>query len=133
MADDLQAKQAYINQRLVDELVMWVATMRPDGRPHLVPLEFYWSGEHLYFSTDKRSRKVTNLRHNPYVALALPAGVDVVIVEGTAAFVDNGTAQYLYVPLAEKYQCEPRLDQAAYLVRVTPQQFFVWGGPYEHR
>src|SRR5262245_8113891 len=84
MTNELTTKQAYINQRLTDELVIWLSTVRPDGRPHLVPMEFYWTGERMVLSTDKRSQKAANLRHNPYVTLALPDGADVVIVEGTA-------------------------------------------------
>lgn len=47
MADQPNAKQAYINQRLTDELVIWLSAVRPDGRPHMVPMEFYWTGEYV--------------------------------------------------------------------------------------
>jgi PPOX class probable F420-dependent enzyme len=131
MINERITKQAYINQRLTDELVIWLSSVRPDGRPHLMPMEFYWTGERMFLWIDKRSQKVANLRHNPYVTLALPDGADVVIVEGTAEVVDNGTAQVWYAPLAKKYGRDVLLDPAAYVVQVTPRKFLTWGGPYE--
>jgi len=131
MADQPNAKQAYINQRLTDELVIWLSTVRPDGHPHTVPMEFYWTGEYVYFTTDQRSQKAVNLGQNPYVTLALPDGADVVILEGAAEFVDQSTVALVYAPLAAKNGRGPRLDPAARLVRVTPRKVLAWGGPYE--
>lgn len=30
---------------------IWVSTTRPDGRPHCVPVWYWWNGEDIYFST----------------------------------------------------------------------------------
>lgn len=63
---------------------MWVATVRPDGRPHLTPIWFAVADEKWYFVTDPGSVKARNLQHNSRVALALEDGSDPYVVEGVA-------------------------------------------------
>jgi nitroimidazol reductase NimA-like FMN-containing flavoprotein (pyridoxamine 5'-phosphate oxidase superfamily) len=62
----------------------WVMTMRPDGRPHAVPVWGVWLDERLYFGTDRRSRKARNLASNPAMVIHLESGEEAVIVEGVA-------------------------------------------------
>jgi nitroimidazol reductase NimA-like FMN-containing flavoprotein (pyridoxamine 5'-phosphate oxidase superfamily) len=65
----------------------WLATVRPDGRPHLMPLLGLWLDGAFYFVTGERTRKGTNLADDPRCAIAtssttLPS-LDVVL-EGEA-------------------------------------------------
>lgn len=46
-----------------------VATVRPDGRPHVTPIWFVVEGEDLVFTTWYESVKATNLAANPRAAL----------------------------------------------------------------
>src|SRR4051812_24993810 len=41
--------------------IYWLATVRPDGRPHLTPLIAVWLDGRLYFSTGDEERKAKNL------------------------------------------------------------------------
>ena len=66
---------------------IWLATTRPDGRPHLVPIWFVWHSERLYICTGGQSVKARNLHHNPRVAVALEDGSQAFVVEGTATTV----------------------------------------------
>jgi F420H(2)-dependent biliverdin reductase len=72
------------DDRLKQAQNMWVATVRPNGRPHLVPIWFVVSDEAWYFVTDPGSVKAQNLQHNPRVSLALEDGSHPYIVEGQA-------------------------------------------------
>jgi hypothetical protein len=63
----------------------WLATVRPDGRPHLVPLLGLWLADAFYFLTGATTRRAHNLAHTPRGVMAtssltLPA-LDL-IVEG---------------------------------------------------
>jgi predicted pyridoxine 5'-phosphate oxidase superfamily flavin-nucleotide-binding protein len=72
------------DDRLKQAQNVWVATVRPNGRPHLVPIWFVeWDGS-WYFVTDPRSVKARNLQHNPRICLALEDGSQPYIVEGEA-------------------------------------------------
>lgn len=63
---------------------VWVATVRPDGRPHLVPIWFVVDDGHWYICTAPDSVKARNLQANPQIALALEDGTHPHIVEGAA-------------------------------------------------
>src|SRR5215207_8217392 len=63
---------------------VWLATVRPDGRPHLVPIWFVTAADRWYLCTAPGSVKARNLGANPYMALALEDGDQPYIVEGQA-------------------------------------------------
>ena len=48
-----------------------IATVMPDGRPHVVPVWFCVADDTLVFSTASRSVKARNLRRDPHVALTV--------------------------------------------------------------
>ena len=53
-----------------------VATILPDGRPHVVPLAYMIFEDHLCFWTDPSSQKVLNLRRDPRVTVLVECGDD---------------------------------------------------------
>jgi PPOX class probable F420-dependent enzyme len=80
---------------------VWLATVRPDGRPHLVPVWYVVDAGRWYICTAPGSVKARNLSRNPHLALALEDGTNPVIVEGEAqpvspspAVVDKFKAKY---------------------------------------
>jgi hypothetical protein len=48
-------------ERLADADIYWLATVRTDGLPHLVPLLGVWVGGALHFVASRTSRKAKNL------------------------------------------------------------------------
>jgi len=72
--------------------VFWLATVRPDGRPHVTPLIAVWHGDAVYFTTGAGERKAANLRANDRCALTTGTntlrGLDV-IVDGPARLVED--------------------------------------------
>lgn len=62
----------------------WLATTRPDGRPHVVPIGAVWDGGHFYFTAGDGTRKAKNLAHNSQCVMTLAArGLDLAL-EGEA-------------------------------------------------
>lgn len=51
-----------------------VATILPDGRPHVVPLSYMVFDDHLCFWTDPGSQKVSNLRRDPRITCVIECG-----------------------------------------------------------
>ena len=45
----------------------WIATTRPDGRPHLMIVWGIWWREAFWFSTGPRTRKAKNIAADPHV------------------------------------------------------------------
>jgi PPOX class probable F420-dependent enzyme len=56
-------------QQLRNESIIWLATVRPDGQPQVVPVWFLWDDGAVLIYSRPRSQKVRNIRHNPRVSL----------------------------------------------------------------
>ena len=81
----------------------WLATTRPDGRPHVAGVGALWVDGQLYFVSGAATRKSRNLSSNPNcsISASLP-GIDLVM-EGQAVQVkDPATVQRL----AERYTAQ---------------------------
>jgi hypothetical protein len=61
----------------------WIATTRPDGRPHVMVVWALWMDGVLYFSTGSKSRKARNLARNPHCTMCTEKADEAVILEGT--------------------------------------------------
>jgi hypothetical protein len=70
-------------ERLVPARTYWIATTRPDGRPHCRPVWGIWLPEGFWFSTGSLARH--NLVVEPHITVHLESGDQVVILEGVAA------------------------------------------------
>ena len=60
----------------------WIATTRPDARPHVMVVWALWMDGVLYFSTGKESRKAKNLAANPNCTMCTENAAKAVILEG---------------------------------------------------
>ena len=106
MLDLTRERDAHVDRRLRAEPIIWLSTARPDGRPHLVPVWFLWDGRTILIFSEPGAQKVRNLRHSRHVVLALDTadeGEDVVIVEGEATLLQDGTVDSTLPAYAEKY------------------------------
>ena len=77
-------------ERLTASHDYWLATVRPDGRPHVTPVWGVWQDEALWFSAGGEARKTRNLRANPHAAMTTDDPLDPVVVEGVVARVEDG-------------------------------------------
>ena len=67
----------------------WLATTRPDGRPHVAAVGALWVDGKIYFTTGARTRKGRNLAENPSCVISISLkGLDLVI-EGSAVKVTD--------------------------------------------
>lgn len=76
---------SWANERLSKAHNYWVATTRPDGRPHAVAVWGVWVNDMFFFSTGARSRKARNLAKNPRCVVCTERADKAVIVEGIAS------------------------------------------------
>jgi PPOX class probable F420-dependent enzyme len=70
----------------------WVATVRPDGRPHVMPVWGVWLDEQLWFSSSRRSRKGRNLAADPRCTVTTDDAQNPVVADGLAARVTEPDA-----------------------------------------
>lgn len=129
-----QSQDAHVAERLRDDLIIWLSTVRPDGRPHLAAVWFLWDGETILIFS-KPNQKIRNVRENAQVALALDDtrdGADPIVIEGTAELLPHGEVTPALDAYATKYaqrfralKWTPEQMGRTYseAIRVTPTRF----------
>jgi hypothetical protein len=125
-----------VHQRLVDARYYWIATTRPNGRPHCRPVWGVWLPDGFWFSTGSLARR--NLPDNPEITVHLEDAYDPIIVEGTArqvtehaaleAMCDVYSAKYNYamVPTDDGMVGSSDGSSTGPAFHVTPRVVFAW-------
>ncbi len=124
----------HVQKRLEKEIVIWLATTNPNGRPMVVPVWFLWDGKSfLLYSVP--GQKVNNIERNPQVEMHFNStadGDDIVRIDGTATVPKtqapaNRTPAYIakYRRLIKAYGMTPESFSADYRIpiRVRPTRF----------
>ena len=130
--------QAEIDNFLLGVHLARVATVRPDGRPHVVPVWYLWEEGRFYFETARKAVKANNLRNNPHIAITVDvtAGglrLKYVILEGQATLIeDNGMARQIAERIYSRYvgveglqtpTVQEMLDADIVIVQLIPTKF----------
>lgn len=104
---DLNKKRdAHIDQRLHKDIIVWLTTVRPDGRPHSVAVWFLWDGESILIFSKPNQQKLVNIQHNPHVLLAIDNtnnGSDPITIEGQATLLTDTAINVTLAAYVEKY------------------------------
>ncbi len=104
--DTTQPEAAHIDKRLRSDIVIWLGSVRADGRPHLVAVWFLWDGDTFLIFSQPGKQKVRNLQQNRNVVLALDntqGGGDVIVVEGQATLLDTADVNAAFPAFEQKY------------------------------
>jgi general stress protein 26 len=120
---------SWAEERLRSSHDYWVATVWPDGRPHLMPVWAMWHDRSLWFSSSKASRKATNLAANPHCTVGTDDALEPVIIEGDVEVVSDWPTLQMVLDLENaKYETDysiEMLDPAVNVcLRVRPAWAF---------
>jgi Pyridoxamine 5'-phosphate oxidase len=100
---------------------IWLSTVRPDGRPHSMPVLVAWADGQPCIATRPGSRKAKNLSANPACVLTV-GGADLdLVVEGIADRVND--------PLANDRAAAAFLDKYGWNLSVREGGVFEDGRP----
>jgi PPOX class probable F420-dependent enzyme len=116
-----------------------LATVRPDGRPHVVPLWFIRDRETIVVFSKPHAQKVRNLRAEPraMVSVGQPGEAHATLID-VIAEVEAGGAAGLTDRLASKYHhhfetlgltVERFIETYPCVIRLRPTRWLSWGGP----
>jgi PPOX class probable F420-dependent enzyme len=124
--------------RLRDDLIAWLGSVRPDGRPHLVPVWFSWDDEDLLVLSQPNTQKVRNLKRDPRVTIALDdsrMGRDVVLLEGESTLIPVADQTVRVSAYIEKYAefladmewlPDAYIEEYSQAIVIRPTRFIVW-------
>ena len=128
---------SWATERLSSSHNYWIATTRPDGQPHLMPVWGVWLDETFYFSTGPRSRKARNLAADPRCVVCPERADEAVILEGVAEKIaDPSLLRRVADAFSEKYQWDMEPTQEGVrdthgnegpVFAVHPRVAFAWG------
>jgi PPOX class probable F420-dependent enzyme len=137
--DDAEVHEPIVRERLQSARVARLATLDPDGRPHLVPIVFALAGDTLYSAVDakpKRSRilrRIENARARPDVTVLVDHYDDDwgrlwwVRLRGRARVLDGGAeADRALRLLADKYEQYRREPPGLPVLAVDVHEWRSW-------
>ena len=103
----------------------WVASVRPDGRPHTAPVWGIWVDNTFYFGTGRESRKARNLTANPAIVVHLESGDDVIMIEGQVEIITDAA---LLARLDGVYQAKYNVNLVGDhpVMAVRPRTAYAW-------
>jgi PPOX class probable F420-dependent enzyme len=107
-----------------------VATIRPDGTPHVTPVWVDYDGEHVLFNTATGRAKWQHMQRDPRVTIEVYSQdnpYEYVTVTGTAELEESEGANRHIDKLSEKYTGNPKFQnhqpgERRVIVRITPKR-----------
>ena len=120
-----------VERKLESAGAYWIASTRPDGRPHVIPRDGMWIDGGLYYGGSPATVHHRNITHNPLVAVHIGDGQEAIIVEG-AVEIEKPTeemAERLSEESFAKYPQYGRLDPSVYIEGVSvlrPRRVLAW-------
>lgn len=97
---------ARVTTHLADDQVVWLTTVREDGRPEPSPVWFLWDGETVIIYSQANTPKLRNIAANPNVSLNFNStshGGDVVIISGAAEIATDAPPAHAIPAYVAKY------------------------------
>jgi hypothetical protein len=89
----------------------WLATVRPNGAPHVMPVFAAWANTSFFIASKDRARKSRNLEAEPRCVITTDTGDLHIIVEGIARHVrDDATLQQAVEAFQAVYDWPTRIE-----------------------
>jgi hypothetical protein len=106
----------------------WVTTLRPDGRPHAVPVDGLWLDDVLYYGGSERTVHHRNAVADPRALVHLPDPARAVIVEGDVRLArpSPALARRLAEASRAKYGYGPEAQAGEGVLGLYPRRARAW-------
>jgi nitroimidazol reductase NimA-like FMN-containing flavoprotein (pyridoxamine 5'-phosphate oxidase superfamily) len=102
---------AWAEERLRASHDYWLATVTPDGRPHVMPVWGLLLDGRLWFSSSNGSRKARNLATHPYCSMTTDNALEPVVADGPVELVTaTGLIERMLAAENEKYGTDYGMD-----------------------
>ena len=130
----------WVVEQLTESKNYWLSSVRPNGRPHVVPRWGVFIDNKFFYDGSPETRHAQNIIKNPNVSLHLESGEQVVMMEGVSKPAEKPTLEFakqLAQAIGDKYGEDgysPKPDQwnEGGLYVFTPRQCIAWTVFYEN-
>ena len=123
--------QQEINDLLCEPNISIIATLHPDGTPHMTPVWHLIDGDRVILAVEEKSVKARNVRNDSRVALCIAtretpqrwaqvSGAAILSREGVADVVRKMSVHYMGVEKGERYAEQVLEDLNFILIKITP-------------
>ena len=112
----------------------WLCSVRPDGRPHVIPRWAVFLDGKVYYDGSPETRHSRNIEWNPNISVHLESGTEAIMLEGTSRTADRPSPE-LGKRLSQEYKKKYRefgyapapnsWDEGGLFV-FTPRQCIAW-------
>ncbi|NJK81255.1 MAG: pyridoxamine 5'-phosphate oxidase family protein [Chloroflexaceae bacterium] len=108
-------------QQIEQADVFWLATVRPDSRPHVAPVLAIWLADGFYFCAGTTTHKGRNLAHQADCVLTTAGALLHLVIEGHAHIVhDTATLQQVAAKYLSRYGWEVTIQEGAFYAEGAP-------------
>lgn len=100
---------ARVARRLTEERIIWLTTVRADGRPEPSPVWFLWDGASVLIYSQPNTVKLRNIATRPRVALSFnttEGGDDVIVFAGDAWIANDAPPSNEVPAMLAKYHAD---------------------------
>src|SRR5256885_5795274 len=119
---------SWAEERLAKSRQYFITTVRPDSRPHTMPVWGIWIDDAFWFSTGRKTQKAHNLARNQNCTIATEASEEAVILEGVANEITDAAmlkdALRKMAPLSKKKYGMSGGPPGEPIYRVQPRRVF---------
>ena len=131
---------SWVSSQMTEARNYWLCSVRPDGRPHVVPRWGAFIDNKFFYDGSPETRHAQNIMENSHVSLHLESGTQAVIMEGTSKPADKPSPEFakkLAAEISRKYadqgySPEPNQWDEGGLYVFTPRQCITWTVFYEN-
>jgi len=149
-----KSKKGKLSSKEIDEflalpIIARIATVKPDGAPHVAPVWQQWDGEAMWVIPRSQSSWYANLSREPRVCISCADDINPeharVTIEGIAEVVSGpvpliGQVKQIADEMAIRYMGPEGPSYGAktagrlrYLVKITPTKITSWRGEWHKR
>jgi len=124
----------WVAAQLTESKNYWLCSVRPNGKPHVVPRWGAFVEDKFYYDGSPETRHARNIMENPHVSLHLESGSEAIILEGTSAPTGKPSPElgkklsqaYRKKYKEEGYAPKPNQWDKGGLYVFTPRQCIAW-------
>ena len=108
----------------------WISTINRNNQPHAVPVWGIWYENRVHLEGSPKTAWAKNAIRTSAVSIHLPSAEQVVLIEGTAQFLDDTDLDSAaWHTIDSQYQAKYQITEGSPWVMIHPRTVMAWDHP----